>query len=84
MLKISWNSWSFFAWDNTPRHKERGYIISHVSNKLFNEYLDSIKQDEYMFVNAWNEWAEGMIMEPTELDGYQNLNWLLSWKKNNS
>ena len=38
--------------------------------------MNLIKGQEYLFINAWNEWAEGMIMEPTEENGYKYLNWL--------
>ncbi len=71
----------FFEWDNTPRHKERGYVITHVSKSYFDKYMETIKNDEYVFVNAWNEWAEGMILEPTVKDGYRNLEWIFEWTK---
>lgn len=74
----------FFSWDNTPRHKERGYVLSHVTKKLFDEYMDKIKNDQYLFVNAWNEWAEGMVLEPTVTDGYKNLEWIAEWKGKNA
>lgn len=63
----------FFEWDNTPRHSSRGYIITPVDEKSMEQYYECIKDDEYVFINAWNEWAEGMILEPTEKDGYRNL-----------
>ena len=69
----------FFEWDNTPRHEERGYIITAPSKKQIFRYLDSIKNDEYVFINAWNEWAEGMILEPTEENGYKYLEWIKEW-----
>ena len=67
---------AFFAWDNTPRHKRRGYIINSVSKKKFLEYMALLKNEEYVFFNAWNEWAEGMIMEPTEQNNYKYLEWI--------
>lgn len=66
----------FFEWDNTPRHKQFGYIINPISKKTFMQYYQSIKDDEYVFINAWNEWAEGMILEGTEENGYKYLEWL--------
>ena len=71
----------FFGWDNTPRYNYRGYVISSPDYKHFKTYMDSVKNCEYLFVNAWNEWAEGMILEPTIENGYTYLEWLKSWGK---
>jgi len=73
----------FFSWDNTPRHKRRGYIITPPSKESFLRYADKIKDDEYAFINAWNEWAEGMILEPTTHDGYKYLEWIKEWNDKN-
>ncbi|MCI9378085.1 MAG: polysaccharide biosynthesis protein [Eubacterium sp.] len=69
----------FFEWDNTPRHSLRGYIITPPKKEKFFEYMDQIKDDEYVFINAWNEWAEGMVLEPTEQNGYKYLEWIKEW-----
>lgn len=69
----------FFEWDNTSRHKQRGYIISHVSKDKFMAYMDKIKDADFAVVNAWNEWCEKMILEPTQEEGYQNLEWIKEW-----
>ena len=71
----------FFSWDNTPRHGVRGYIITPPSKEQFMRYADSIKNDEYVFINAWNEWAEGMILEPTEHEGTKYLDWIKEWNQ---
>lgn len=42
-----------------------------------------IKNQEYLCINAWNEWAEGMVMEPTEENGYKYLEWMKELKKDN-
>lgn len=73
----------FFSWDNTPRHDVRGYIITPPSKDRFLRYADSIKNDEYVFINAWNEWAEGMVLEPTVQNGYKFLSWIDEWNKGN-
>lgn len=70
---------AYFTWDNTPRHKHRGYIITETTKKLFFSYMDKLKNKEYVFFNAWNEWAEGMILEPTEENGYKYLEWIKEW-----
>ena len=73
----------FFSWDNTPRHGVRGYVITPPFKEQFMRYADSIKDDEYVFINAWNEWAEGMILEPTEHEGDKYLSWIKEWNDKN-
>lgn len=74
---------SFFEWDNTPRHKTRGYVITPVTKELYFSYMDKLINDEYVFINAWNEWGEGMILEPTDRDGYKYLEWISEWVTRN-
>ena len=66
----------WFEWDNTPRHKSRGYVITPYSHERFEKYMKLISNQEYLFINAWNEWAEGMMLEPTCENKYKYLNWL--------
>lgn len=73
----------FFEWDNTPRHGERGSLVTPPSKKNFFKALDKLKDEEYVFFNAWNEWAEGMVMEPTEENGYKYLEWIKEWSQKN-
>lgn len=72
----------FFEWDNTPRHKNLGYIITPISKEKFFNYFHAIKKDEYSFINAWNEWAEGMILEGTIDNGYKYLEWITEARQN--
>lgn len=69
----------FFSWDNTPRHGVRGYIITPPTQERFMKFADSVRDDAYVFINAWNEWAEGMILEPTTHDEYRYLEWIKNW-----
>lgn len=65
-----------FQWDSTPRHGRRGYVISPVDKEDFIDYIDKIKDEKYLFINAWNEWSEGMVLEPTDINGYKYLEWI--------
>lgn len=73
----------FFEWDNTSRHEYRGYIIKPISKKMFERFMESIKDQDYLFINAWNEWCEGMILEPTVENSYKYLEWIKEWREKN-
>ena len=68
---------AFTDWDNTPRHKERGYLYQGVSPDKFKSYfkqlIDNTKNfydTDMIFVFAWNEWSEGGYLEPDEKNGF--------------
>lgn len=69
------------AWDNTPRRGTKAYILVHSSPELYEEWLyHMIKQSlqyssgaPFIFINAWNEWAEGAYLEPDQRLGYARL-----------
>ena len=67
-------------WDNTYRHHFKGSIITKPSEMMFKKLLTEIKhiseknKVEIILINAWNEWAEGMILEPDKKNGYYFLN----------
>lgn len=58
------------SWDNTPRARSRAHLFLNSSPNLFKTWLaylyaSAVDDDsEVVFVNAWNEWAEGAYLEP--------------------
>lgn len=71
---------AFNDWDNTPRNKEYGLSMSGVSPTKFGEYFSKlivrardVYKKDYIFITAWNEWAEGCYLEPDEKWGYEYL-----------
>lgn len=69
------------SWDNTPRRKSLGSIVVYNTPELFENWVadaiaDTIKRYKFnmnerlVFVNAWNEWAEGAHLEPDKKYGY--------------
>ncbi len=59
------------SWDNSPRRSERAWIVKGSTPELYEQWLrESVRrapeQHPLVFVNAWNEWAEGNHLEPCE------------------
>lgn len=71
---------AFIGWDNTPRKGLSGTYIKAPTKEEFKEYLKKkIKigheayGTDYLFINAWNEWAEGTYLEPDVEHKYEYL-----------
>lgn len=70
---------SFVSYDDTPRKNHRGIIFDRVNPKSFEKHLtSSLNKSEkikspFLFLTAWNEWAEGAYLEPDEKSGYDFL-----------
>ena len=68
-------------WDNTPRRKTDAFILSDSSPEIYEGWLrdviDKFKpfsgEENFIFINAWNEWAEGNHLEPCIKWGTQYL-----------
>lgn len=66
---------AFTGWDNTPRHGYKGYVVDNCTPEIFKEYMTGLaalaeEDSDFVFINAWNEWAEGMYLEPCETHKY--------------
>lgn len=66
----------FTGWDNTPRRKNNGTVSENATPEAFQNLLEhQIRKaedadSEFIFINAWNEWAEGAYLEPDKKNGY--------------
>jgi lipopolysaccharide biosynthesis protein len=62
----------FPSWDNTARTQDRALVVLNGVPDNYEYWLastiDSLNEmregDEVVFINAWNEWAEGCHLEP--------------------
>ena len=72
------------AWDNTARKASSGArILWGITPEVFEKWLVDLmieskkiheRDDDYIFVSSWNEWAEGSHLEPDMRYGYAWLN----------
>ena len=62
------------AWDNSPRRKTGATIFTDSTPALYGQWLRTVVRrenvrrtgDNVIFINAWNEWAEGNHLEPCQ------------------
>jgi len=77
---------AFVDWDNTSRYKKRATIFRGATPERFAHWMDKLVQsmpqrklpENFIFLNAWNEWSESAYLEPDERYGYQYLEALAS------
>ena len=68
---------AFVRCDVSPRRQERAIIYVGDSPEKFSAYMKRMTtkiqkeySTDYLFLSAWNEWGEGMYLEPDEKHGY--------------
>lgn len=67
------------GWDNEPRRTGKGRVLLHASPRRYRDWLAATirercggqpHRERLVFVNAWNEWAEGAVLEPDHRLGH--------------
>lgn len=67
------------SYDDTPRQGRKGLILDKAFPEVFGKYFtelmakNSVAGNEFVFLNAWNEWGEGMHLEPDKKYGFRFL-----------
>jgi glycosyltransferase involved in cell wall biosynthesis len=71
------------SWDNTARRKTKGSVFLKSTPGAYANWLARAAaltkklhppEQRFLFINAWNEWAEGCHLEPDQQFGYAWLN----------
>ena len=66
------------GFDSTPRRPKNATVLLNSSPALYEEWLknaikwtrkENSEENQLVFINAWNEWAEGNHLEPDALNG---------------
>ncbi len=66
------------AWDNTARRGPRAHVAHGATPMLYRKWLTGVldqdmesnrEPESLVFINAWNEWAEGATLEPDDQFG---------------
>jgi hypothetical protein len=77
------------GWDNSPRRKNGAFILINSSPERYERWLRDVvnlrinsidpsqasetSANSLVFINAWNEWAEGNHLEPCQRWGHAYL-----------
>ena len=75
---------TFCSYDTTPRYGMDGDVYDDSTPEIFGNHLSRLMArneavgNDFIFIDAWNEWGEGMHLEPDQKYGYK---WLEAVKK---
>lgn len=67
------------SWDNTARRGRQSHIVVNSTPQIYAEWIRKLSlqamgrsshQQPFIFINAWNEWAEGAHLEPDQRYGH--------------
>ncbi|MBT0810564.1 glycoside hydrolase family 99-like domain-containing protein [Litoribacter ruber] len=70
------------SWDNSPRRSCNARMFVDSTPEVFGEWIKHLNNytiknfapdQQYFFINAWNEWGEGCHLEPDEKHGFRYL-----------
>lgn len=69
---------AFCSFDNTPRRGNKGTTLFHGANpQKFEKYLRNLintkrkdVSEDFLVINAWNEWGETAMLEPSDIYEY--------------
>ena len=69
------------GWDNESRRPGKAQTFIHASPRGYRDWLEheirsrqATESKSVVFINAWNEWAEGAVLEPSVRNGFAYLN----------
>ena len=68
-------------WDNSARKRKNAVIFNQSTPEIYGKWLRTIlkkfkpfsSDENFIFINAWNEWAEGNHLEPCQKWGMKYL-----------
>jgi lipopolysaccharide biosynthesis protein len=72
---------AMLSWDNTARKQDQSHVFHGFSLVRYKQWLSTLcnnvfhnkkyaEEEKIVFINAWNEWAEGTHLEPDRKYGY--------------